>query len=195
MAKKAPVGEAPYRPISENLIRSVLAPQPVVEEPAEPAPPVPKRPEVAAKNRPDAEQRAAPALRVHEPEVVAPELRPVSAPRRPQRLPTKPREDTLLQARKLDREKRMLLTQDEERVVDRFVSELGSELGAAIKLSHVLRACVLLVRNAEPHILERARASPRLVRPANGDVTALGDFEREVARVLAAAFRDAPALK
>ena len=188
MAKKAPVGEEPYRPISENLIRSVLTPQPPSAQQPVPAPShslLPERVEETAR---------VVHLQTRAPEPAPHELRSAASPRRP-RLAANPREEDVMQPRKLDREKRMLLTQDEERSVDRFVSELGSELGAAVKLSHVLRACVLLVRNAEDHILGRARSAPRLSRPPNGDVPALVEFEREVARVLSAAFRDAPALK
>ena len=92
---------------------------------------------------------------------------------------------------KLDQEKRILFTESESRAVDRLVHALASQLHAQIKVSHVIRALVSLLLNAEGDIDARAGEAGSLVRPPNGDIQALQQFERNIANILGAALRDA----
>ncbi len=92
---------------------------------------------------------------------------------------------------KLDQEKRMLLTKAEGAQLDRLVRSMASRLNTQVKLSHLLRALVTLALNAETEIDKRAGEAPRLTRPANGDAKALSRFEKDIARVLSDAIRDA----
>ncbi len=92
-------------------------------------------------------------------------------------------------AERLDREKRVLLTPAEERAFERAVSGIAAELGTSLKSSHVLRSCIRLVVNAENELIERARDNGRIVRPPNGDLPAIEDFERVIAAVLQAGIR------
>jgi hypothetical protein len=94
-----------------------------------------------------------------------------------------------------DREKRVLLTANEERDVERLVERLAGEVGTRLKLSHVLRACYLLLMHAEDEILDRARKAPTLARPGNGNAPELIEFERAIATILSAAFREASPLR
>lgn len=179
MAKRAPADEKPYRPLDDSLVRGVMfstgnaapavdpapAPEPVILRPT--AEPTPARP--APKPAAQAPARALPSR------VVSPD---------PANLPPK-----------LDREKRVLLTREEERALERVVSAVGAEIGTSLKLSHVLRACITLLLHSEDEILARAKQSPKLIRPANGDGPALTNFERSIAQIITAALRDARPLR
>jgi hypothetical protein len=96
---------------------------------------------------------------------------------------------------KFDHEKRILFTRSETQSIDRLVNSLARRLNAQIKVSHMIRALVTLVLNAEGEIDKRAGEASPLVRPPNGDAQALQKFEKEIARILVAAFRDAPPLR
>src|SRR5262249_19879327 len=96
---------------------------------------------------------------------------------------------------KLNREKRVLLTQAEEHEIERLVSRVAAEVSTPVKLSHLLRACVTLLRHAEDQIADQARQSGTLTRPSNGDPAALAEFEYRLAQILSAAFRDAARLR
>ena len=50
----------------------------------------------------------------------------------------------------------MLLTRRESEAVERLVSSMGCRLNTELKLSHVLRAVVSLLLNAEDHLYRRA---------------------------------------
>ena len=53
----------------------------------------------------------------------------------------------------------------------------------------------MLPLNAEVEVDRRAGESPTLVRPPNGDAKAMRRFEKEIAKVLGAAIRDAGPLR
>jgi len=98
-------------------------------------------------------------------------------------------------AEKLIREKRVLLTLSEEREIERLVARVAEELATPVKLSHMLRAYMILLLHAEGEITKRARLTGPLHRPPNGDPVALARFEHQLAKILSAAFRDAPPLR
>jgi hypothetical protein len=94
----------------------------------------------------------------------------------------------------LNREKRVLLTPSEERELNTFLLELGAALGTQVQLSHLLRASIELLKHARGEILEEARHTPGLHRPANVYRIAMASFERRLSRLLLAAFRGSPPL-
>jgi hypothetical protein len=94
----------------------------------------------------------------------------------------------------LNREKRVLLTPNEERDLNSFLLELGAALGTPVQLSHLLRASIELLKHARGEILEEARHTPGLHRPANVYRIAMATFERRLARLLLAAFQGSPPL-
>jgi len=96
---------------------------------------------------------------------------------------------------RLSREKRVLLSRAEEREVERLVQRMAEEFRSPVKLSHVLRACMAVLCNAENELLQRAKETGRLVRPANGDAVGLARFEHALAKVIGEALRDAPSLR
>lgn len=183
MAKRVPKDDKPYRPLDESLIRSVISGPPAGQGGAQAAAVAPEpahdpRPMHAAE---PAAPRSSPRL------VPAPEHEP-SQPRRPASVT-----DALPEKR--EREKRMLLTRSEEREVEHLVNRLAQELGTAVKLSHVLRACTLILVHAEDDLLDRARKTPVMARPGNGNASELAEFEKSLAQILLGGLRDAPALR
>lgn len=96
---------------------------------------------------------------------------------------------------RLDQEKRILFTREEAQALDRLINNLAVRVRAQVKTSHVLRALTTLLLHAEPQIDQRAGERGTLVRPSNGDFTALQQFEREIALILSHALRDAGPLR
>ena len=54
---------------------------------------------------------------------------------------------------------------------------LTTALGTRIKLSHLFRSCLTLLRHSEEHLLRRARKARGLIRPPNNDAISLSEFE------------------
>ena len=96
---------------------------------------------------------------------------------------------------KIDQEKRVLFTRPESQAIDRLVSSIASRLNCQVKASHVMRALVTLMLNAEGEIDKRAGEVGGLIRPPNGDAQALQRFEREIAKIIGSAIRDAGPLR
>jgi hypothetical protein len=92
---------------------------------------------------------------------------------------------------KFDKEKRILFTESETHSIDRLVNNLATRLKSQIKVSHLVRAIVALLLNAQGEIDKRAGEAEPLVRPPNGDSQAMQRFEREIAAIIGAALRDA----
>jgi hypothetical protein len=175
MGKRVPVDEKPFNPVEAALIRSVMAEEPPLPEPIVRRTP-PSMGEIYLAKENEAQE---PNGNTHL-ELLRREISPS-----PQRVPDG----------KLNREKRVLLTQPEERELERLVNLLAGELFTSVKLSHLLRACVTLLRHAENQIVDQARQTGPLTRPSNGDTVALADFEHRLARILSAAFRDAAQIR
>ena len=89
----------------------------------------------------------------------------------------------------------ILFTKGESQAIDRLVASLADRVGAQVKVSHVMRALVALLLHAEGELDNRAGDAGPLSRPANGDAQALQRFEREIAKIVAAALRDAGPLR
>ena len=93
---------------------------------------------------------------------------------------------------RLDREKRVLLSLTEEAAMNRLVQRLAESGATSVRLSHLLRALVRLVGHVEGELVERVRRATDLVRPSNGDATALAEYEHRLAQEVAAAVRFSP---
>jgi hypothetical protein len=183
MAKRAPVDEQPYRPLLDPSVLSAAIAQPV--PPRAPATAEPARPaahKIVELTRPDSARRDEPAGRERDATDPAPGPGRAAAA-----IPA--------YVEKFDQEKRILFTRAESQAIDRLVTSLALRTNTQVKVSHVIRALVALLLNAEAEIDRRAGESAVLVRPPNGDAKALQRFEREIARVLGAGIRDAGPLK
>lgn len=168
MAKRAPAGEEPYRPLLDpGVISAALTKTKATPEVGK----------VVELNRAE--------TGIGEPRVNGREgtARPAADPP-----PVKVMARELVE--KLDQEKRMLLTRAENVALERLVGALASRLNTQVKLSHVLRALVTLLLNAESAVDRRAGEKIGLMRPANGDFKGIQKFEREIAMIIAAALRD-----
>ncbi len=180
MAKRVPPDEKPYRPVDEALVRSVLRGSPLEETTL---PPTTSK----AMSPVESSDVAAPVI------AESPLTSALALPKGQE--PKSQPEVTATGVEKLSREKRVLLTKSEEREIERFVDRLADELETPLKLSHLLRACMVVVRHAESEILAQAREAEELERPPNGDPVALARFERQLAQILSAALRQAAPLE
>lgn len=187
MAKRAPVDEKPYRPVDEALLRAVMVPAPVgrggaseapVKEPPESSPQTPQEPL-------DVPEEARPLAQVLQlPQPAAPAV--VKAPKPIPSLETIDRRD---------REKRVLLTPAEEIDLEGFVTQFAQEIGTALKLSHVLRACKEVLLHAKDEVLERAKQNGPVTRPSNGNPHELNEFEHAIARIIWGGIRDSSTMR
>lgn len=171
MAKRTKDTE-PYHPVRASLVADVLAGGGAAAAPAmevEPAPAPTRMAPVAPPSAPGRfEQRPRPHV-VQSPE---PEPVPTFDPRQ-----------------RLSREKRYLLSPDEEDRIEDLVRSLARELQTPLKLSHLVRATISLITRSQVELLNQARTRESFARPSNGDTPGLLRFESEVAKLLDAAFR------
>lgn len=87
------------------------------------------------------------------------------------------------------RAKRMMVSPEEEQIVDELVSKIGRAVGTKVAYTQVARSMFGLLLATEDG-LEQVKG-PRLRRPGNGDLGALAEFEDELARYLLEVFRRA----
>jgi hypothetical protein len=114
-------------------------------------------------------------------------------------LPEIPDESTVLPAqpttpaviKRPPREKRVLLSWEEELALQRLLDQLTETLQTPVKLSNALRSCLILLRHAQGPIVDCASREGSLVRPANNDQTGIGLFEHRLASIFQAAFASA----
>jgi hypothetical protein len=179
MAKRAPIGEVPYNPLDMSLAQSVVKGAGRAQE--DKLSLGDRGGEGSAENPPHAS--SAP-IKAQNAQVVA--------------MPKQTNQESIrhgANSRSLIREKRVLLTPEEERQVERLVDRVGEQLGTSLKLSHLLRACMAVLCHAEEELHRHAGGLRPLSRPANGDAVALAQFEHALARILSKALRDAPAMR
>lgn len=104
-------------------------------------------------------------------------------------------EDKKPQVRKtFVREKRMLLTLEEERALESLVSDMRRGLGVQVKISNVLRACVTLLLNVQDELSKQCHRTKFTKLPRYGDPTSIVNFEENIARLLDTAVRNTKSL-
>src|SRR5436190_1838974 len=74
------------------------------------------------------------------------------------------------------REKRVLLSWEEELALQRLLDQLTETLQTPVKLSNALRSCLILLRHAQSSIVDSAARQGTMVRPANNDQTGIAMF-------------------
>lgn len=172
MAKRAPENETAFNPLDGALIQAVIKGSGTVRET--------QSAERAGQTRDhvNTSGQASPIGQVrHWAEMGRTGVAPESEPER------------------LSREKRVLLTQGEERQLERLAGRFAEALGTSTKLSHLLRAATSVLIHAEAELIKHAQAFGPLVRPANGDAPALARFEEDISRIVSEALRNAPPLR
>lgn len=96
--------------------------------------------------------------------------------------------------KKPGREKRVILSWEDEIAVQQLLDELSQTLQTPIKLSNALRSCVILLRHAQGPITKKASRAGEIVRPPNNDLTAIALFEQRLAGIFQAAIRESSTL-
>jgi len=99
--------------------------------------------------------------------------------------------DTQPAVRRPPREKRVLLSWEEELALQRLLDQLTETLQTPVKLSNALRSCLILLRHAQGPIVHAAARQGSLVRPANNDQTGIALFEQRLAAIFQAGFTNA----
>ncbi len=171
MAKRAPADEPDYNPLGLSLVREVLDPGARKSSPRGEEPPPPRQTFLSAPE---------PGPEVSRPEVI-PE-------------PARGRDSSPAGHEKLSYSPpiRVLLPVGEREELDQLVASLARELGTRVKLSHLLRSCLALLRHSEEHLLKRARKARGLVRPPNSEAIALSEFEDALTDLIGSALRETP---
>lgn len=113
---------------------------------------------------------------------------PAAAPPAAEPAPVRPA------AKRPPREKRVLLSWEEELALQRLLDQLTEALETPVKLSNALRSCLILLRHAQEPIVEAAERRGSMVRPANNDQTGIALFEQRLAAIFQTAFTAAPRL-
>lgn len=174
MAKRAPAGELPYRPLLDpSVLNAALSPTVASPQAAEP------QKKIVEFARASEQKRVEEPKQIQEPQVPKAVVeKKVPAP-----------ENAFTE--KLDQERRLLLTRSESQAVDRLVNSMATRLNTQVKASHVLRAMVTLLLNSEGDVDRRAGEVGSMTRPPNGDLKGLQKFEAEIANIIGAGIRDA----
>ncbi len=190
MAKRTPPEEQEYRPVNEQLARDVLnrrahrsTPEPQIVEPPEQdgALEVAHPEDVETSPEPASEARSAAALKV-------------VRPRRGSRGNEQPKEPTRAKRKEMVSEKRMLLSEDEDRLFEELVSGISRELRVKVKASNVLRACLTLLNHVQVELLKQCRRMDPPQRPRYDDPTSIQVFEEHLARLFDSAVRNTKSL-
>jgi hypothetical protein len=197
MAKRREPGQKEYNPlddargrlpIDDELIRAVVsdtAPAPVPHRDEKPhltvVPDAQSVPAAAPAGEPFVEER-------HE-EPLREEFRR-EEPRRDERPARKG-----ITLEKLTAYNKFLTTQTEKFEFERFTARVSGALGASVKPSQLIRACLVLLLRAENETIRRAERQPRVKRPSNTEAVALAEFDQTLAEILSQAFRDAGPIK
>jgi hypothetical protein len=173
MAKRVPPDEKPYRPVDAALVGSVLT-----------GPPPAANGEALSELHSDSE--AMPSQRRGRAVALASDAAIKAAVPHPASTPA---------VERLVRMKRVLLTPSEDRELERLVQAIGDNLQTPVKFSHVIRACVSILRHSEKEIGLQAQRTGPMRRPANEDPVALAEFEHRLSQVLHAGIRTAPTIR
>jgi hypothetical protein len=96
---------------------------------------------------------------------------------------------------KLTAYNKFLTTQTEKLEFERLTARVSGALGASVKPSQLIRACLVLLLRAENETIRRAERQPRVKRPSNTEAVALAEFDQTLAEILSHAFRDAGPIK
>lgn len=100
-----------------------------------------------------------------------------------------PKKEEAEPAEKLTREKRMLLTESEEDMLEQLVKDMGKQLKTPLKLSHILRATTVLLMHSRDELLKQSEKAGGMKRPPNHDAAGLATFEHNLAQLIDRAIR------
>jgi hypothetical protein len=190
MAKRTPPEEQEYRPVNEQLARSVLShrarPAPQDEQPSEEneaLEPEPTRELEAETDRRQAQAQDPPALKV-----VRPKKARTAKASEPAKEPVKAKR------KEMTIEKRMMVSPEEDRLFEELVGGIRRELRVKANGSNVLRACVTLLFHVQDEVLKQCRRMEPPQPPRKDDPTSIRVFEEHLARLFDSAIRNTKSL-
>ncbi len=190
MAKRTPPEEQEYRPVNEQLARDVLnrrahrsTPEPQIVEPPE------QDGTLEATHHEDDETSPEPASEARSAAALK-----VVRPRRGGRGNEQPKEPTRAKRKEMVSEKRMLLSEDEDRLFEELVKGISYELRVKVKASNVLRACLTLLNHVQVELLKQCRRMEPPQRPRYDDPTSIQVFEEHLAHLFDSAVRNTKSL-
>jgi hypothetical protein len=165
MAKRVSPEEKPWNPVEDRLAQETL------------------RPTMAAEAVAVVPQNGAPSPAPAQNRVVkiADHREPPAAAKRPEG-PAKKAEAE--EVEKLSREKRVLVTESEEDMLERLVKDMAKKLKTPLKLSHLLRATTILLMHSRDELIRQSEKMGGMKRPPNNDPVALATFEHNLARLV-----------
>lgn len=189
MAKRVPPDEKPYRPLDEELARSVL---------------LRRKQDNSENQRPNLE--IVPPLEAQIEDQEEPPKAPGKQPiqvleeHQPRKATGEGKEKTegfVSRRKTLVREKRMLLTEQEEELFQDFLGNIRKNLGVKVNTSNLLRASLALLLHSERELLKQCRRVDymRKKRPRNDQPTEIAAFEENLARLFDSAIRNSKPLQ
>jgi hypothetical protein len=190
MAKRTPPEEQEYRPVNEQLARSVLGhrARPVAQDEESSRQDESPEPEASAEDEPlpdgrEAKRQPTPPLKVVRPK----RGRPTKASE-----PTK--EPVRAKRKEMTVEKRFMLTESENGLFEDLVIGIHRELRVKVNSSNLLRACLTLLNHVQVELLKQCRRMEPPQRPRNDDPTSIQVFEEHLARLFDSAVRNTKSL-
>jgi hypothetical protein len=169
MAKRVSPEEKTWNPVEDRLAQETL------------------RPSLAIETAPAPAQAPSPALAANRVVKISDHREPAQVEQRAE--VQAPKKDEAEPVEKLSREKRMLLTESEEDMLERLVKDMGKQLKTPLKLSHILRATTVLLMHSRDELLKQSEKMGGMKRPPNNDPVALATFEHNLARLIDRAIR------
>jgi hypothetical protein len=171
MAKRVSPEEKTWNPVEDRLAQETLKPSLVVEP----------------TSNHDATSVGPPAPVAHRVVAISDHKDPAQV--EPKNVDSASKKTETEPVEKLSREKRMLLTESEEDMIERLVKDMGKQLKTPLKLSHVLRATTVLLLHSREELLKQSEKMGGMKRPANTDSAGLATFEHNLSRLIDRAIR------
>jgi hypothetical protein len=189
MAKRVPPDEKPFRPVDEQLARSVLLRRKIGVVESEPP---------GLELAPSTDSQPIPPGETSE-ELKKPKLRVAENGESEESKEDEEQAEAYAFASRrktLTREKRMLLTPQEEELFLEFVGNISKNLGVKVNTSNLLRASLALLLHAERELFKQCRRVDymRKKRPRNDHPTEIATFEENLARLFDSAIRNSKPL-
>lgn len=96
---------------------------------------------------------------------------------------------------KLTKYNKFLTTPSEKLELERLAARVSGALGVSVRTSHLIRACLIYLLEAENDIIKVAERFERPKRPSNAEAVALAEFDQLIAELLSLGFHEAGPLK
>ena len=92
---------------------------------------------------------------------------------------------------KLTTYNKFLTTSREKLELARLASRISGAVGASVKPSQIIRACLIQLLYSEEQIIEVAEGWEPIKRPSNAEAEEMAEFDRILAEILSRGFQSA----